>query len=154
MILLQYFPRLQLHLIDQTNDSIVTNIVVSDFLERKSERFWQKKGINAIIMNPPYVSTNLESAKKYTQLKFQTTKARNLYVFFLERSLNILSEDSHIIAITPINIANGGKPFNTIRQILLDKSSKISMKHIDTVPGYLFNQGKLESGEGIFFSKH
>ena len=143
-----FSTRLQLYLIDPANESISNNIVQKDFLDRKSERFWQKKGINAIIMNPPYVSTNLDSAKKYTNLKFKTVKARNLYVFFLERSINLLNEHSVIVAITPINIANGGKPFNTIRQILVDASSKIAMKHIDTVPGYLFNQGKFESGDG------
>ena len=90
----------------------------------------------------------MDSAKKYTKLTFKTAKASNQYVFFLERSINVLNEHSVIVAITPINIANGGKPFNTIRQILVNASSKIAMKHIDTVPGYLFNQGKFESGDG------
>ena len=99
-------------------------------------------------MNPPYVSTNLDSARKYTKSKFETIKARNLYVFFFERAINVLNEHSSVVAITPINIANGGKPFNTIRQILIDASSKISMKHIDTVPDIFSIKRKFESGDG------
>lgn len=145
-----FSTRLQLKILEPTSvdDDIVHRIKLVDFLSPAGLRSWQNEEIEAIIMNPPYVPVSGESLLNYTQLNLKTLSCRNLYAYFVEQAFHLLGDQGSIVAIVPINIATGGKNFNSIRRLILKKSKRLAMKHIDTVPGYLFNQGKLEPGSG------
>ena len=66
-------------------------------------------GFDVIIGNPPYVkytesADGKTSSAGYALKKYQTIKAKDLYVFMLERSLSLLSSKGQLGMIVPISI--------------------------------------------------
>ena len=96
------------------------------------------KGFDVIIGNPPYVV--------YNPLKFEyqvrdllTIKARNLYAYCIERSLNLINTLGQMSMIVPISLSNGSN-YTSVRK-LLSKRGAVHYSHYagDSHPSCLFN---------------
>ena len=105
---------------------------------------WSDK-FDIVIGNPPYVSLSQkkQAYKKATTLNLVTTKCRNLYAYTIELSLKCLKSDGVLGLIVPLSLCIGSG-FSSLRKLLITQDSWLETLNFDVVPGYLFNQGKLE----------
>jgi hypothetical protein len=81
-----------------------------------------------VIVNPPYLSIKGEDRR------FETSKARDLYAYFLE---NIIKTSKGFISITPQSFTNAGK-FESLRKLLLDRYDSLKIYTFDNIPGNIF----------------
>lgn len=85
-------------------------------------------GFDAVIGNPPYVrSAGLEESRRYYSQLFQTAQgAYDIYIVFIERTINLLRKDGFAGLITPNKyfVADYGK---NLRNLLLTKVNLVSL---------------------------
>ena len=86
------------------------------------------------ILNPPYVGVEPD-------IRFETSSARNLYAYFLER---VIKTSTGFVSITPQTFTNGQK-FNSLRRLLLNNFSDIDVYCFDNVPDNIFRGIKFGS---------
>ena len=98
-----------------------------------------KSGYAAVFGNPPYVRVKPESLPNFT-----VNKSRNLYAAFTELSVNLLNESGLFCFIVPQSIV-GAKETQPLRDFLLKEDAEIRFQVFDSVPDFLFDQGKIES---------
>ena len=98
-----------------------------------------KSGYAAVFGNPPYVRVKPESLPNFT-----VNKSRNLYAAFTELSVNLLNESGLFCFIVPQSIV-GAKETQSLRDFLLKRDAEIRFQIFDSVPDFLFDQGKIES---------
>lgn len=110
-------------------DNIKTRFVVADFL--MSDNLPKH---DYAILNPPYVVVEPDN-------RFETSEARDLYAYFLER---VIKTSSGFVSITPQTFTNGQK-FNQLRRLLIGNFSDISVYCFDNVPDNIFRGIKFGS---------
>lgn len=88
-----------------------------------------------VIVNPPYLSLKGEDKR------FETSKARDLYAYFLE---NIIKTSKGFISITPQSFTNAGK-FEPLRKLLLERYDSLKIYAFDNIPGNIFSGVKFGS---------
>jgi len=96
-------------------------------------------GYDLIIGNPPYVMF-----KKESYPKFKTADSRNLYCLFTELSLNLLNEKGHLSFIVPQSLV-GAVGTQSLRDLIFEQEAALKFQVFDSVPDFLFDQGKIES---------
>jgi type I restriction-modification system DNA methylase subunit len=87
-----------------------------------------------VIVNPPYLATNVDN-------RFETEKCADLYAYFLE---NIIKTSKGFISVTPQSFTNAAK-FYSLRKLLLDNYSNLTIYNFDNVPDNLFHGIKFGS---------
>ena len=87
-----------------------------------------------VIVNPPYLATEID-------VRFETSKAGDLYAYFLE---NIIKTSRGFISITPQSFTNAGK-FKSLRKLLLDNYENLTIFTFDNVPANIFRGIKFGS---------
>jgi hypothetical protein len=87
-----------------------------------------------VIVNPPYLATDVDG-------RFETSKAGDLYAYFLE---NIIKTSRGFISITPQSFTNAGK-FASLRKLLLDNYENLTIYTFDNVPANIFKGIKFGS---------
>jgi len=87
-----------------------------------------------VIVNPPYLATKIDS-------RFETSKAGDLYSYFLE---NIIKSSRGFISITPQSFTNAQK-FKSLRKLLLNNFHNIKIFTFDNVPANVFKGIKFGS---------
>jgi hypothetical protein len=87
-----------------------------------------------VIVNPPYLALKADK-------RFETSKASDLYAYFLE---NIIKTSKGFISITPQSFTNA-KKFKSLRKLLLDKFSNLTIYNFDNVPANIFRGVKFGS---------
>ena len=87
-----------------------------------------------VIVNPPYLATKIDS-------RFETSKAGDLYAYFLE---NIVKSSKGFISITPQSFTNAQK-FKSLRKLLLDNFNNLRIFTFDNVPANVFKGIKFGS---------
>lgn len=87
-----------------------------------------------VIVNPPYLSTAEDA-------RFETSKCRDLYGYFLE---NIIKSSIGFVSITPQSFTNSTK-FYSLRKLLLENFSDITIFAFDNVPANIFKGIKFGS---------
>jgi len=110
-------------------NNIKARFIVADFLE--SEKL---PGYDYAILNPPYVLTKSDD-------RFETSQARDLYAYFLEK---IIKTTQGFVSITPQTFTNGQK-FKSFRGLLIDNFSNIKIYCFDNVPDSIFRGIKFGS---------
>lgn len=118
----------------QENDSrlfenIKPRFVVADFLFSENIPAY-----NYAILNPPYVVVEPD-------LHFETSSARDLYAYFLEK---VIKTSIGFVSITPQTFTNGQK-FSLLRRLLLKNFSDIDVYCFDNVPDNIFRGIKFGS---------
>jgi len=98
-----------------------------------------KGGFDVVFGNPPYVRVKPEMLQG-----FDMASTRNLYCAFTELGLNLLNDDGLLCYIVPQSIV-ASKETLPLRQRLIDDESSLRMQIFDSVPDFLFDQGKIES---------
>lgn len=88
-----------------------------------------------VIVNPPYLSIKGEDQR------FETSKARDLYAYFLE---NIIKTSKGFISITPQSFTNASK-FYPLRKLLLESYESFRIYTFDNIPGNIFSGVKFGS---------
>jgi hypothetical protein len=96
-------------------------------------------GFDVVFGNPPYVRVKPETLQGFTM-----ASTRNLYCAFTELGLNLLNGDGLLCYIVPQSIV-ASKETLPLRQRLIDDESSLRMQIFDSVPDFLFDQGKIES---------
>ena len=125
-------------------DEIKENFVKFDFLSvadnGEYDLFSSPKSLDRIpfhdfvIVNPPYLATKIDS-------RFETSKAGDLYAYFLE---NIVKSSKGFISITPQSFTNAQK-FKSLRKLLLDNFKNLRIFTFDNVPANVFKGIKFGS---------
>ncbi len=125
-------------------DEIEKNFVAFDFLSVADsgtlELFETSTQLSKIpvhdfvIVNPPYLATDVD-------VRFETSKAGDLYAYFLE---NIIKTSKGFISITPQSFTNAGK-FKSLRKLLLDNYENLTIYAFDNVPANIFKGIKFGS---------
>ena len=87
-----------------------------------------------VIVNPPYLATKMDS-------RFETSKAGDLYSYFLE---NIIKSSKGFISITPQSFTNAQK-FKSLRKLLLSNFNNLKIFTFDNVPANIFKGIKFGS---------
>jgi hypothetical protein len=87
-----------------------------------------------VIVNPPYLACKADN-------RFETSKAGDLYSYFLE---NIIKSSRGFISITPQSFTNAQK-FKSLRKLLLDNFSNLKIFTFDNVPANVFKGIKFGS---------
>ena len=96
-------------------------------------------GFDVVFGNPPYVRVKPETLQGFTM-----ASTRNLYCAFTELGLNLLKDDGLLCYIIPQSII-ASKETLPLRQRLINDDSSLRMQIFDSVPDFLFDQGKIES---------
>ncbi len=86
------------------------------------------------ILNPPYVMVEPD-------IRFETSSARDLYAYFLER---VVKTSVGFISITPQTFTNGQK-FCSLRKLLLNSFTTLDVYCFDNVPDNIFRGIKFGS---------
>ena len=125
-------------------DEIKENFIKFDFLSvadnGEYDLFSSPKSLDRIplhdfvIVNPPYLATKIDS-------RFETSKAGDLYAYFLE---NIVKSSKGFISITPQSFTNAQK-FKSLRKLLLDNFNNLRIFTFDNVPANVFKGIKFGS---------
>jgi len=110
-------------------DNIKSRFVVADFLLSDNLPKY-----DYAILNPPYVVVKPD-------LRFETSSARDLYAYFLER---VIKTSTGFVSITPQTFTNGQK-FNSFRRLLLNNYNNIDVYCFDNVPDNIFRGIKFGS---------
>lgn len=118
----------------QENDSklfenIKHRFIVADFLFSENIPAY-----NYAILNPPYVVVEPD-------LHFETSSARDLYAYFLEK---VIKTSRGFVSITPQTFTNGQK-FSLLRRLLLKNFNDIDVYCFDNVPDNIFRGVKFGS---------
>ncbi len=108
---------------------IAPRFIVADFLFSSN-----LPTFDFVILNPPYVEVKLDN-------RFKSAKARNLYVYFLERVIKL---SKGFVSISPQTFTHGQR-FRTLRQLLLTNMKDISIYCFDNVPDTIFRGVKFGS---------
>ena len=87
-----------------------------------------------VLVNPPYLSTVADS-------RFETSKAGDLYAYFME---NIVKTSTGFISITPQSFTNAQK-FDSLRNLLLKNYKNLTIFTFDNVPANIFKGIKFGS---------
>jgi len=98
-----------------------------------------KSGFDVVFGNPPYVRVKPDMLQGFTM-----ASTRNLYCAFTELALNLLNDDGLLCYIIPQSIV-ASKETLPLRQRLIGDNSSLRMQIFDSVPDFLFDQGKIES---------
>ncbi|MEL0101804.1 MAG: N-6 DNA methylase, partial [Euryarchaeota archaeon] len=96
-------------------------------------------GYDLVIGNPPYVRIKSQDFKK-----FQLADSRNLYGLFCELSLALTKSDGIFSMIIPQAIM-GARDARSLRKHVLNLNAEVKFQVFDSVPDFLFDQGKIES---------
>jgi hypothetical protein len=96
-------------------------------------------GFDVVFGNPPYVRVKPEMLQGFTM-----ASTRNLYCAFTELALNLLNDNGLLCYIIPQSIV-ASKETLPLRQRLINDESSLRMQIFDSVPDFLFDQGKIES---------
>jgi hypothetical protein len=125
-------------------DDIEKNFVVFDFLSvadsgslelfDTNSQLSQIPAHDFVLVNPPYLATDIDR-------RFETSKAGDLYAYFLE---NIIKTSRGFISITPQSFTNAGK-FRPLRKLLLDNFENLTIFTFDNVPANIFKGIKFGS---------
>ena len=110
-------------------DSIKSRFVVADFL--LSDNLPEH---DYAILNPPYVMVEPD-------VRFETSSARDLYAYFLEK---VIKTSTGFVSITPQTFTNGQK-FNSLRKLLLNNFTSLAIYCFDNVPDNIFRGIKFGS---------
>ena len=86
------------------------------------------------ILNPPYVMVEPDA-------RFETSQARDLYAYFLEK---VTKTSTGFVSITPQTFTNGQK-FNSLRKLLLNNFTALDVYCFDNVPDNIFRGIKFGS---------
>ena len=97
------------------------------------------EGYSAILGNPPYVRVSANSLDG-----FDTKRCKNMYAAFTELSINLLDRNGLFCFIVPQSIV-GSKETQSLRDLLLAQDGELTFQVFDSVPDFLFDQGKIES---------
>ena len=89
-----------------------------------------------VIVNPPYLGLKTEDKR------FETSKAKDLYAYFLE---NISKTSIGFVSITPQSFTNAEK-FRSLRRLLLREFRTLRILAFDNIPGNIFYGVKFGSG--------
>ena len=108
---------------------IKTRFVVADFL--LSDNLPKH---DFAILNPPYVVVEPDS-------RFETSEARDLYAYFLEK---VIKTSTGFVSISPQTFTNGQK-FNSLRRLLIGAFTDICVYCFDNVPDNIFRGIKFGS---------
>ncbi|MBM2820566.1 MAG: hypothetical protein HW405_326 [Candidatus Berkelbacteria bacterium] len=109
--------------------NIISHFVKADFLFSDNLPKY-----DYAILNPPYVVTEPDT-------HFETSQAKDLYAYFIER---VIKTTSGFISITPQTFTNGQK-FNSLRKLLLDNFNSLDIYCFDNVPDNIFKGIKFGS---------
>jgi hypothetical protein len=122
------------------------NSLIDDIIEAGDKAFnWQqafpkvfeKGGFDVIIGNPPYVMVKDNS---YYEKVYSTYKSKDLYVYFYEKSLNLLKEKGLLGLITPSSfLTNIG--FVSLREFLIE----YNIEYIIDLGENVFNDASVDS---------
>jgi len=125
-------------------EKIEGNFIKFDFLSvadnGQFDLFSSSKSLGAIpkhdfvIVNPPYLAAKIDS-------RFETSKAGDLYSYFLE---NIIKSSKGFISITPQSFTNAQK-FKSLRKLLLNNFHNLNIFTFDNVPANVFKGIKFGS---------
>ena len=127
--------KLNFSLCDSLNSGPCTNI--EDWREHTGLDI--VNGYDLVIGNPPYVAIKAENYPK-----FKTKDTRNLYCLFTELSLNLLNEKALLSFIVPQSIV-GAVGTQSLRDLIFKQEAALKFQVFDSVPDFLFDQGKIES---------
>lgn len=97
------------------------------------------KGYDLVIGNPPYVRIKPED---YEQ--FLLAESRNLYGLFCELSISLTKPRGIFSMIIPQAVM-GAQETESLRNHVLNLNAEIKFQVFDSVPDFLFDQGKIES---------
>lgn len=120
---------------DNLYEKLKGRFILQDFLETPNslpEKLSQLKP-DYVIVNPPYAP--------YTDTRFESYKARDLYAFFLEV---IIKNVKGFISVTPQSYNNSSK-FLKLRELLISKFSHIDIYNFDNIPDSIFKGIKFGS---------
>ncbi|MDA1167643.1 MAG: Eco57I restriction-modification methylase domain-containing protein, partial [archaeon] len=120
-------------------DSLGVGSCENTKLWNKHTGFDVQSGFDVVFGNPPYVRVKPETLQGFTM-----ASTRNLYCAFTELGLNLLNDDGLLCYIVPQSIV-ASKETLPLRQRLIDERSSLSLQIFDSVPDFLFDQGKIES---------
>jgi len=109
--------------------NIKPRFIVADFLLSENLPRY-----NYAILNPPYVVVEPDT-------RFETSFAKDLYAYFLER---VIKTSLGFVSITPQTFTNGQK-FISLRRLLLNNFSEIDIYCFDNVPDNIFRGIKFGS---------
>ncbi len=125
-------------------DEIEKNFIVFDFLSvadsgsmelfNSNPQLSQIPPHDFVLVNPPYLATQIDG-------RFETSKAGDLYAYFLE---NIIKTSRGFISITPQSFTNADK-FRSLRKLLLNNYENLTIFTFDNVPGNIFKGIKFGS---------
>lgn len=110
-------------------ESVKPRFVVADFLISDN-----LPAYDYAILNPPYVAVEPDA-------RFETSAAKDLYAYFLER---VVKTSAGFVSITPQTFTNGQK-FNPLRKLLIDNFHDIAVYCFDNVPDNIFRGIKFGS---------
>ena len=95
-------------------------------------------GYDAVIGNPPYVRV---ASSEYTDFALNETK--NMAGLFLELGMNLLKSGGVFGMILPSGVMHSDE-FQPLREFVLESDGEKRFEVFDSVPDFLFDQGKLE----------
>lgn len=110
-------------------ESIKPRFIAADFLVSDD-----LPAYDYAILNPPYVSVEPDA-------RFDTSSARDLYAYFLER---VIKTSAGFVSITPQTFTNGQR-FNSLRKLLIGNFRDIAVYCFDNVPDNIFRGIKFGS---------
>lgn len=110
-------------------DNIKSQFIMADFLSSN-----ELPKYDFAILNPPYVMVESDE-------RFETSAARDMYAYFLEK---VIKASSGFVSITPQTFTNGQK-FNSLRRLLLNNFSSMDIYCFDNVPDNIFRGIKFGS---------
>lgn len=123
-----------------TVDSLVLGGSPSVFDWTKHIRFnGVCKGYDLVIGNPPYVRIRPEDYGR-----FLLADSRNMYALFCELSIS-LAKPSGIFSMIIPQAVMGARETQTLRNHVLNLNAEVKFQVFDSVPDFLFDQGKIES---------
>ena len=97
------------------------------------------EGYDLVIGNPPYVRIKPEDFKQ-----FLLADSRNLYGLFCELSISLTKPSGIFSMIIPQAIM-GARETQSLRNHVLNLNAEVKFQVFDSVPDFLFDQGKIES---------
>ena len=99
-------------------------------------------GFNVVIGNPPYVDVNLSDCEaNYKGFKFATKECRNLYVFTIERSCQILSCNGRMSFVVPLSLFTTPRML-AIQEFIREQFTKIYIAFFSNRPSQLFKDSQ------------
>ena len=117
------------------NRSFITYDFLSQVYSKVSSQTPDIPPHDYVIVNPPYLGLRGEDSR------FETSKSRDLYAYFLE---NIINSSEGFVSITPQSFTNASK-FQSLRKLLLKKYPMIKIYAFDNIPGNIFYGVKFAS---------